>query len=623
MSFYENNLQAILKKDTLLGAYLHSISTNENFEVFMDKNDDLNTNLYDKKKDYIFYQTKPLDEITNQYNQLIKNKSRYPFIPFYGIGNGLLIKMLLNLDKYILVIEPEIELIYIALNLFDFSKEIENGKLKIIYEHITSKNQITEYLLNPDIKTFLKTYDLEIMNNFYVKFYKQNLIQINKIIVDSISHIINSEGNSANDSLIGLNHHLQHLPKMLDSFTLDSILNSITSSTAVIVSTGPSLAKQLPLLKKYQKHLTILCIDASLPILQKEKIKPDFVFSMERVEATSKFFENLDKELLKDTIFIPTSISHPKTIKNIEDMKQCISMRPFEYNKIFHLKKWGYIGIGMSAANMAFDFALLTEAFKNIIFIGQDLAFNYDGKTHSKGAIYGEKEQQYHKKQKIKIKGYYGDMVETTDIWKMFLTFIEKNIIDNKREVRVINSTEGGAFIEGAEHIGFEEILNQLDLKEKTIINPEKIPPKKQEYHLKKSKKLIQLYIKRLECIKNKTEKTFLEVMETIENLEKLNRDKDLEQIDFDKLATTISKIDKIKDILEEDRVLTKFKNITNPLIVSAELELAKIMVKETNTEIEKKVKMIDWIYEHKSWLFFLAGALENILYLLKNSPKF
>jgi len=623
MTFYEKNLQAIMQKDPKLGAFLYSINTNKKFEVFMDKNDDVNINIYDKENDYIFYPTKPVDEVVEQYNKIMDSKSRYPLLTFYGIGNGLLIKMLLNLDKFIMVIEPELELIYIALNLFDFSKEIKNDKLRILFESTTTNIEIGEYLSKPDIKTFLKTYDLEVNNGYYVKFYRDNIININKTITDVISHLINSEGNSAEDSLIGLDHHLRHIPKMVNSYTLESVAKNVNTDTAIIVSTGPSLAKQLPLLKKYQDKVTILCIDASLPILQKEGIKPDLVFSMERVEATAKFFEDLDRELLKDTIFIPTSISHPKTLENIGNMRKCISMRPFEYNKAFKLHKWGYIGIGMSAANMAFDFALLTPKFKNIIFIGQDLAFSDDGKTHSKGAVYGEIEDQYHKKEKLKVPGYYGEEVETTKIWKMFKNFFEHNIANNTRKVDIYNCTEGGAYIKGAEHKSFKEVLENLDLSIKSNIEVSKVDKQKQQYYLKRSKKLINLYIQRLEWVKSEIEKTFLDVMEKIESLEKLNKDKDLEKIDFDELAETISKIDKIKDILETDRVLRKFRNITNPLIVSAELELARIMVRESNTEIEKKAKMIDWIYEHKSWLFFLAAAIENILYLLKNSPKF
>ena len=624
MSFYEKNLQALLKKDNELSAILFSVSQNQQYEIFMDNKDDVNINIYDKEKDYIFYNTKPVDEVVNQYENIMKQKSRYPLLFMYGMSNGLLVKMFLNLDKYLILIEPNIELIYIAFNLFDFSKEIEENKLTIFYEKNLNSSKIIKTLSNPDIKAFLKTYDLIITNNYYEKFFYNNIIYTNKEITNAISHIITSEGNSAEDSLIGLNHHLRHIPNMIDSYTLDSIKNNINTKNAVIVSTGPSLHKQLPFLKQYQEYITILCVDASLPVLQKEGIKPDLVFSMERVEATSKFFENLDKNLLKNTIFIPTSISHPKTIQNIQNFQQSISMRPFGYTKAFKLEKWGYIGLGMSAANMAFDFALLAD-FENIAFIGQDLAFGKDGTTHSKGAIYGETETQY-KKNILKIKGYYGDLVETSSTWKMFLNFIEQNIfyMKNEKKVNIYNCTEGGAYIEGAKHIPFKEFLESINKYPKPLIIGEKVSIQKQTHLLKRSKKLIKLYIERLKYIQNKVEKTFLLVMENIENLEKLNKEKDLETIDFDELAKVINEIDKIKDILETDKALIKFNNITNPLIVSAELELAMIMVRESNTEIEKKAKMIDWIYAHKSWLFFLAAAIENITYIMKdNLEKF
>ena len=619
MNFFEKNLNALLENSPELVAFLHSIKENKNFEVFMDEKDDININILDKENNYIFYPTKPVDEVTKQYEELMSKKSRYPLLTMYGLSNGLLVRMLLNLDKYIVVIEPEIELIYIALNLFDFSEYIKNKKFYIVYSPFSNFNTFRKIYENPDIKVFLKTYDLDITNNYYIDFYKSDIINKNKLITEVISHLINIEGNSAEDSLIGLNHHLKHIPKMIKSYTLESIVKNRNTDNAVIVSTGPSLAKQLPLLKEYQEYITILCIDASLPILQKEGIKPDLVFSLERVEATSKFFETIDKELLKDTIFIPTSISHPKTLENLKDMKVSISMRPFSYNKMFKLNKWGYIGIGMSAANMALDFAYLAK-FKNIAFIGQDLAFGEDGKTHSKGSIYGEIEEQY-KKNTLKIKGYYGGEVETSSTWKLFLDFFVRDIPLIKKEGRkVYNCTEGGAYIEGAEHIPFREFLEKVEKTPKKLINGEYVSEKKQKHYLKRSQKLIDLYVMRLSCIKEKVEKTFLKVMENIENLEKLNKEKELEKIDFDELADVISEIDKIKDILESDRPLINFKNITNPLIVSAELELARIMVRESNTEIEKKTKMIDWIYEHKSWLFFLAAALDNIIYLLKNN---
>ena len=104
--------------------------------------------------------------------------------------------------------------------------------------------------------------------------------------------------------------------------------------------------------------------------------------------------------------------------------------------------------------------------------------------------------------------------------------------------------------------------------------------------------------------------------------MNKLEKEEKLEEIDFDALISTIDKIDRIKDIYENDKVLKKFGNITMPLILNAELELAVIMVRESNDELSRKVKLIDWIYAHKSWLFFLAGAIENIIFIMEKNLK-
>lgn len=618
MDFYTKNLQAIMQSNPILGARLHALSKNEKFDVYMDENDAINVNLYDKDRQVIFYATKPVDEITIQYEEMLKNFRRHPFLWLYGISNGLLVKMLLNLGKTIFVFEPELELIYIALNLFDFSKELEEKKLQIFLSRDVDFRKIIEIVSNPELKVFLKTFSLEMTNKYY-ELYFEDMQKLNALFVEVIRDVITKEGNDANDSLIGLNHHLKHIPQMLASYPLRQMKERRSSDHAVIVSTGPSLVKQLPLLKKYQRYITILCIDASLPILQKEGIKPDFVFSLERVEPTAKFYENLDRKLLEDTIFMPTSIVHPKTLENIGDMKKAITMRPFGYTKMFRMKDWGYIGVGMSAANMAFDFAYVCK-FKNIVLIGQDLAFGDDGNTHAKGAIYGEKENAY-EKDTLYIKGYYGDEVKTSGTWNLFLNTFKRDIPEVVKEgIHVYNCTEGGAYIDGAEHIPFAEFLENIELEEKEKIEYEYAPKEKQLHHIHRAKQLISLYIQRLEWIKGEVEKVFLELMEKVEELEKLNQDEELEKIDFDELAAVISKIDGIKDLYEEDRAMRRFMNITNPFIVNAELELGKIMVRPSDTEVEKKVKMIDWIYEHKSWLFFLAGAIENILFILKDN---
>ena len=287
---------------------------------------------------------------------------------------------------------------------------------------------------------------------------------------------------------------------------------------------------------------------------------------------------------------------------------------------MYRLTPWGYAGIGLSAANMAFDFAILAE-FKHIAFIGQDLAFGESGTTHSKGAIYGEKEEQY--KPELEIDGYYGGKVATTPIWAHFLHYFKANMHHAvvEKKLNIYNCTEGGAYIDGAKHIPFKEFLEKVDTtNKKSLIKVKKVSEEKANHYIRRVKKLLCIHLEKLRSIKKRVEDVFLEVMAVIEELEQLNRDKELENIDFDKLAAAIAKIDTIKDIYETDKAMKKFANITNPFIVNAELELARIMVTISDNEIEKKVKMIDWIYEHKSWLFFLAGALENIITVIERN---
>ena len=613
---YKRNIEALLGVNQDLAIKLLNIKTNEKFEVFMDEHDPININLYDRVEDYIFYKTKPVDEITKQYNEVFAQYARYPFLFFYGISNGLLLKMLLNLEKTIFVFEPEIELLYVALNLFDFRDAIASGRLKLYHQADVTFNLLNDLCSDKEIKAFLKTYTLQVPSQYYFEYYMDDISTLNKMFIEQINYVVTSEGNDSMDSLLGLKHQVVNLKPMLGSYPIRNVVKRTNTKHAVIVSTGPSLAKQIPLLKQYKEHLTILSVDASMKILYEHGIVPDFVFTIERDEPTAKFYEGINKEFFKDTVFMITSIVHKKLLEHIEGLKICMPMRPFEYNAAFRLDKWGYVGIGMSAANMACEY-VYSSGYKTLTLIGQDLAFGEDGSTHSEGAVFGEVEKHYLDQRKYTIPGYYGKEVQTSKVWLMFLNYFKRDIPYLKQEgIEVYNCTEGGAFIEGAEHIPFGEFLNtHVDKKiHKQPLRFKAVSAHKQQHLLCRSNKLIEAYLNRFRFIKQEIEATFLSLMQSIEKLEKLSKAKDLDKIDFDELAAVIGKIDRVKDIYENDSALKKFGNITNPYIINAELELARIMVRNTDKEIEKKEKMIDWVYAHKSWLFFLAGAIEAIM---------
>lgn len=627
-SRFDKNLKALFKVNPLLAAQLQILEPNKKYEVYIGQ-DPLNINIYDKENKTALYAKEPLVQTLEKMKEFEPFKL-YPFFYFFGFGNGIFYRLLLNENsktiKKLFIFEPELEIIYIALNFADFSAEIAAGKLLIFWTGTISFGELDSYLASEGQWIYSRIYNLHLYNSYYGR-YDKECLNLNSIITRSLGHHVISVGNDSTDALIGLEHHLQNLPEMITTPSMKELISKVkNTNTAVIVSTGPSLYKQLPLLKQYAPYLTIFCVDASFPILTKHGIKPDIVVTLERVEPTADFYKKTPKSAQKNIIFALTSIVHQETKNSITQGIKTYSMRPFGYTRFFDLKEYGYAGIGMSAANMAYEL-IVHSKFEKCIFIGQDLAFSPDGKTHSKDAIFGENESQYKKSdntlEKILVPAYGGKgFVETNNVWKMFLNFFEKDIAETPYPLEVINATEGGARIEGTKEIPFQEVLESLPKVKKSLI--QLTPPTKAE--IAANKKQMEAKVKEFLDYgykkKKMVEKLFLRVVKMTEELERLNRENKLEKINFTKMDKLLEEIDDVKNFFLEDAFIKVFIDAVQSYIVHQELEFAKIVVRPVHTLIEKQVKQIDWLYAHKYWLFSLAGGMDAALETAKRAAK-
>lgn len=440
MDIFKQNLAAISKLDSTFAKKLLNIIPNENLEIFVGK-DSADINFLDKQRNTFLFQNNGVEFSINKINEF-NQFALYPYLYCFGLGNGIFYKMLLtntNL-KRLIIIEPNIEIIFSVLNLVNLEKELESNRLFILHsQDVNYENLSPFFYQNKNALMYSKLYNLHIFNDFY-DFYLDEASRINKLFVEIIEHGVVSIGNDSKDAIIGIRHHIANIPLMLKTPSLINLIKQAKKTqVAVIVSTGPSLYKQLEILKEIAPYVSIFCIDASFPILSKHNIKPDIVLSMERVEESAKFYEESESKYFKDVIFEITSIAHKRLIKAIQDKGGIlqISERPFGYTSYFDFNEYGYIGIGMSAANMAYELVAHC-GFEKCILIGQDLAFGEDGTSHSKGAVYGENEIK-NNKEKIFLPKYGGDgMVESTKIWKLFWNFFIKDIYDTKDRIKVI-----------------------------------------------------------------------------------------------------------------------------------------------------------------------------------------
>lgn len=610
MSIYEANMSALQKKNAILSEALLNLDTNLHYEIYMDGENTDSLNLIHNQSFKPLYDTKPHEIIQNQL-AAFKVFQEYPYLYFFGIGNGGFLKYLLANSKHqrIMVMEPDYEILYIVLNIVDFSIEIEEERLVILGADQVDFPTIASFFKYMEIQRYMKLYDLHIMSPYYETFSK-SIQNVNKIFVETLYHMAMIPGNDTTDALIGLKHHITNLPEIVETSPLHGLFNQLNkTNVAVLVSTGPSLAKQLPLLKKIANHVTIVAVDASFPVLVQYGIQPDVVTSIERVPLTSRFFNSVPKKDFDGVTFVLSSVQHSDVINSIKGGEKIISLRPLGYMMITGPKEWGHVGIGMSSANMAYEI-IYHSKFKSCILIGQDLAYGEDGSSHSDGHVFGAKEVKQKESDGWAERYGGGGKVRTTMVWNMFRSFFEKDIVEAQTRMATINATEGGARIYGAIELPFEEAVAKY-------VNPkiDKTPlllKKLEDQNRLSVKSAVNTSVENIKIytaqFKQDVEKLFLEAAHICDQM-----DMGI-QIDFNTLKSVMDKINMIRQRMQEEIFDKVIWHIAQTMMFMQEITLAPIEVRYTESEEQEYQQLVDLLQVYKGWLFSLAGSMDAIL---------
>ncbi|QIW67660.1 motility associated factor glycosyltransferase family protein [Campylobacter jejuni] len=539
----------------------------------------------------------------------------YPVLYFYGFGNGILFKALLQNKnhQHIVVFEKDIEIIWVMFHILDFSSELQSARLMVLENDKLQAQDYTELCSSKPFFQFSRIYFLELMSHYYERFH-EDILGLNKKLAENFKNSIVSHGNDPLDALQGIEQFVYNLPQMITHPSYKELLSKRKgiNDTAIIVSTGPSLTKQLPLLKKYANKATIFCADSSYPILAKHGIKPDYVLSLERIPLTSEFFNNNFGEFDKDILFILKSYVHPHTTKYLQKNNRAfiLTSRPSSFIKNINLYPYGYVGYGPSVAHMAYEFATHLS-HKNIIFIGQDLAYAKDGFSHTKDYKNLDKHEGHFQRDKgnFQCLAYGGNgKVESSEVWTMF-RFSLQNTISKNIFSTTYNCTEGGARIEGTIEKPF--LWACKNLLHKDLNKPfEKLEPlslnKQNEFLLKAYYKVCKS-IEHCRDFSKILSNDFNNIQNIYLNLNKKEND----------LNLAIRKIDEFKNKLENIKQMQDLYDILQSLFIQFELNLARIYVLNPKTKEDAFNKSILWIKEHLEFMELVYGhikAQENAL---------
>ncbi|MGI7818266.1 motility associated factor glycosyltransferase family protein [Campylobacter coli] len=614
---FNKNIEAL--SNILLKESLKQIQSSK-FELILGK-DNLDINLKDTSDNTFLYEN-VIDELNSMLNTYNDKYLLYPVLYFYGFGNGILFKALLQNKnhQHIVVFEKDIEIIWIMFHILDFSSELQSARLMVLQTSSLDIEFFSNFCSSKPFFQFSRIYFLELMSHYYERFH-EDILGLNKKLAENFKNSIVSYGNDPLDALQGIEQFVYNLPQMITHPSYKELLSKRKgiSDTAIIVSTGPSLTKQLPLLKKYASKATIFCADSSYPILAKHDIKPDYVCMLERDEIVAECFNNDFGEFDKDIVFIVKSVTHPHTIKYLQKNNRAFILVSTYASFIQYLKLdyFGYFNMGFSVAHMNFLLTIHLK-YKNIILIGQDLAYAKDGQTHSQGFIHANLHNGDYERDldRFSTTAYGGNgKVQSSEIWTLFRHNFEKDIVNIKMNYHITtyNCTEGGARIEGTIEKPF--LWACENLLDKDLNKPfEKLEPLSLN---KQNEFLLKAYYKVYQSIKHCRDfnDNFIKVYDKIKNsfMSLQNSQKNeifIQEIiqDIDKTKTQIDELyNTQKDLIQ----------ILGPLLTQFELNLARIYVLNPKTKEDAFNKSILWIKEHLEFMELVYGhikAQENAL---------
>ncbi|NFR87434.1 MULTISPECIES: 6-hydroxymethylpterin diphosphokinase MptE-like protein [unclassified Clostridium] len=400
-----------------------------------------------------------IDEKAN-IKKFIKSLNIYDgesIIFIFGLSSGEYIKELMKNIGYgnkVYIFEPEESIYNHTMRELETQNILTDSRIKIFY--VKNKNEILD-LLNKNLdKSYLNKYTITSYTNYEKAFSKQ--LNFFSEAVEEFWEVVSTlRASNIMFSNVVVDNYITTMKEIENNINGKKFQNTFEKCTVVVISSGPSLGKNIQYLKKYKDKCIIICAARSVFELLKNDINPDFICAIDPGNISLRLFKQSIK--LEFPMVVIEQVNKD-IVKNYNGKKIYILNSLKNTMESIYGEEFVSIPVGGSVAHLATGFAVLLGA-KNIIFIGQDLAFT-DNKYHSelssnKNLI--EEETILEKNNIFYVEGNVEEKVLTNNSFLIFKTWFEI-FIENNKNVNFINSTEGGAKIRGTKIMPLKEALS-------------------------------------------------------------------------------------------------------------------------------------------------------------------
>ncbi len=633
-NFFATNMKLLKKNHPHIWAMMKYNPPEPEGEIILAKNGEPNlwTEDIDGNRVSLHTDGNPGIEANDIFNIVEKEFSGTLIVTGMGLGFSPLAIIDQNKNlRHLIIFEPNAGIFMQGLKAIDLSSLFSDHRVILGI----GEEQNIETIMEPATKAL----QLEgIQNIKHSPSFALDPQKYNTLYKDVNNYI--SSANIEGNTFLKMGHdffknRLKHLNSIHHNYLFDELKEKFKDMPAIIVSAGPSLDKNIHILKKAKDKAIIFAVDSALPSLVANKTMPSFVTTIDPLELIFEKVANVANQI-NDVSLISMSWASSKMAKLFPTDKVfwCFGAKPVE-QWMAKLTGCGTLTDGAtSVAHLNFLSAIFMGC-SPIIFVGQDLSFS-QSKSHASSMTLPTKDlinkTLKNEKDIIWLDGVHGEKVPSNRGFHTHKLFFETMIKSKKGHY--INSTEKGCHIEGTTVMPLQDSIEQfcttkIEIQKSFSAFSDKKDPAVLRNHLISE---LQSKIKRCVQIKKWLKETKQLLNDLIKVSTKANKSKNVYKC-FNDLSTSsqkkLSKLDKIgKNLDDAIDIWPLMQEVTMAGLRQSEQQKHAIDLIANDPEqytkwLKKSLLRLDTVNEvRKEVLPLLLDTIEEDVRILQSEEK-